>query len=200
MAVKPKTKKPKEPYHKDAIFWENVGKDYCAGASINSLAIKYKVSRPAIDRNIEKNQWKQDVSAIIAKEVAAKVAGVVSGLTQEQKTDAIDKESTRLTDIVKDHQREIREGRQIGSAIQELIKAKVKLLQDEYKASKTINTKELGEVGKIFSVNQQSLILAQQREQDANGIVLTPQESKATMNEDMFADIIKMAGAHKSKG
>lgn len=202
MAVKPKTKNTKETKYtnKSDVDWVALGKEYCAGASIKSLSIKYKVSRPAIDKNIEKNEWKQDVSALIAKEVAAKVAGVTIGLTQEQKTDAIDKESDRLTVIAKEHQGDISRATKHLRTLEQVLTYQTNTFIKAVKEGGRIDYKELESHVRTVKAHNDTFISAQEREANANGIVLTPQESKATMNEDTFADIIKMAGANKSKG
>jgi hypothetical protein len=196
MAIKPK---PKPNYkNKSDISWVDLGKEYCAGASVYSLAKKYKVSRNSIEKQIQKNQWIQDVTSIINKEVAHKVAGLGNTLTSEQKQDAIDTESTRKADIAKEHIKEIADSRKIGSRLQSLVSFKVNELTAAAKAN-ALDTKELDAVVKIYKNNQEALVAAQTREAIANGIDLMPtSKTEITVGDDAFANLIQMAAKSKA--
>jgi hypothetical protein len=196
----PKAKKSAFTNERKDIDWVKIGQEYCAGASITSLSHRYGVSRPAIDKNIEKNQWKQDVSLILNKEVAAKVAGVTKGLTTDQKTEAIDNESNRRAEIAKEHQKEISDSRKIGQSLQSLLKVKVNELTTMAKNGK-IDSKELDITIKSYANLQNAQVAAQEREAKANGIDLTLSNAtnQVTMGDDAFADIIKLAASQRSK-
>jgi hypothetical protein len=195
--IKPK-QKPAYTNKRDDIDWVQIGKEYCAGASQTSLAIKHGINRRIIAVQIDKNQWKQDVSAIIQKEVAAKVAGVNNSLTPEQKQHAVDTESDRLVIIAKEHQVEISDGRKVWPQLHNLVKVKVKRLAKQYKDTGTFDIKELDLVIKMQGNIQDKQIAAQEREAKANGIDLMPHNSSSVnMGDEAFQSILEMAASAK---
>jgi hypothetical protein len=60
---------------KNKTDWVAVELEYSLGASIPSLSIKHKVTRQAIMKQRDKNEWKQSLSDKIQKKVTAKVTG-----------------------------------------------------------------------------------------------------------------------------
>jgi hypothetical protein len=187
--------------NKRVIDWLAIGKDYCSGASVTSLSVKYKVSRPAIDKQIEKNQWKQDVSAVIAKQVAAKVAGVKSNMTPEAKQEAIEAESNRQTDIALEHRTKISELSKVGYEALYLVRASIRQLKKQFDDEGKLSNTELQKVVSTFKSLNEAIVATQTREAAANGIDLLPkQNNENIVSDESFANIIKMAAANKARG
>lgn len=88
--------------------WETVRAEREAGESFRSLADKYGVSHQAIQKRARAEDWGdgQNVSEIIRKKVAAKVAGLVAGGNRKKKAEALENAAQKGVEIVRRHQKD----------------------------------------------------------------------------------------------
>lgn len=89
--------------------WATVRAEYEAGASQASLAERHHVSRKAIQKRIEAEDWTQDLEPAIRRKVAEKVAGVaakVAGGDPVKTAAAIDAEAERRAEVERRHRAE----------------------------------------------------------------------------------------------
>lgn len=89
--------------------WSTVRAEYEAGASQAALADRHGVSRKAIQKRIEAEDWIQDIEPAIRRKVAEKVAGVASKVAARDPVKtaaAIDAEAERRAEVERRHRTE----------------------------------------------------------------------------------------------
>lgn len=88
--------------------WESVRAEREAGESFRALADKYGVSHQAIQKRARREGWEdgRNVSEIIRKKVAAKVAGVVAGGNPKKKAEALENAAQKGVEIIRRHQKD----------------------------------------------------------------------------------------------
>lgn len=91
-----------------ADTWETVRAEREAGASFPALAEKYGTSHQAIQKRAKLEGWSdgRDVSGVIRRKVAEKIAGVVADSNPKKKAQAIDLAASKVAKIIELHQQE----------------------------------------------------------------------------------------------
>ena len=91
-----------------ADTWETVRAEREAGATFDSLASQYGVSKTAIIKRSKAGAWEDgtDLAAAIRRKVTEKVSGVVTTANPKKKAEAIDAAADRSAEVVKRHQEE----------------------------------------------------------------------------------------------
>ncbi|MFD1558342.1 hypothetical protein ACFSHT_22380 [Paraburkholderia silviterrae] len=108
--------------------WETIRAEYEAGSSQVALSKKHGCSRGAIQKHIAAEGWAQDVTPVIQRKVAEKVAGVVAGCSPEKKAAALDEAADRTAAVVTRHRDEWDDHKQlVTNAIAEQDFGKAKL-------------------------------------------------------------------------
>lgn len=90
--------------------WLQVRAEYESGSATQAaLAARWKVSRKAIQKHIESEDWIQDIEPAIRRKVAEKVAGVASKVAARDPAKtaaAIDAEAERRAEVERRHRAE----------------------------------------------------------------------------------------------
>lgn len=88
--------------------WETIRAEREAGASFDTLAQRYGVSKTAIIKRAKAEGWSdgQDVGEIIRRKVTEKVTGVVTTGNPKKRAEAIDAAADRSAEIIRRHQEE----------------------------------------------------------------------------------------------
>lgn len=91
-----------------ADTWETVRAEREAGATFDSLAGKFGVSKTAIVKHSNANKWGDgsDLAEVIRRKVTEKVTGIVTTANPKKKAEAIDAAADRSAEVVKRHQEE----------------------------------------------------------------------------------------------
>lgn len=86
--------------------WESVRAEREAGASFDSLAVKYGVSKTAIIKRAKSVGWGDgsDLAETIRRKVTEKVTGIVTTGNPKKKAEAIDSAADRGAKIIARHQ------------------------------------------------------------------------------------------------
>ena len=86
--------------------WGEVRAGREAGRTFPDLAKQFGISYQAIQRRAKRDRWGdgRDVSGIIRRKVAEKVAGLVAGCNHKEKAEAIENAAVKGLEIVKRHQ------------------------------------------------------------------------------------------------
>ena len=88
--------------------WETVRAEREAGATFDSLAIKYKVSKTAIVKKSNAGNWGDgsDLAEVIRRKVTEKVTGIVTSQNPQKKAEAIEAAATKVAAVVEIHKQE----------------------------------------------------------------------------------------------
>jgi len=88
--------------------WETIRAEREAGASFGELAARHGVSKPAIVKRSQLEQWGngQDVGEVVRRKVTEKVTGIVTGANPQKVAAAIDAAADETAAIVRRHRQE----------------------------------------------------------------------------------------------
>lgn len=88
--------------------WEQIRAEREAGASFDTLAQRYGVSKTAIIKRAKAERWSdgRDVGEIIRRKVTEKVTGAVTTGNPKKRAEAIDAAAERAAELVRRHQAE----------------------------------------------------------------------------------------------
>lgn len=86
--------------------WDKIRAEYEAGASQNSLAARYGISRPAIAKRIAREGWSQDITGTLDRLTQEKVAGLVAGCNPKKKAEALSRAADAKAAVIARHKAE----------------------------------------------------------------------------------------------
>lgn len=160
--------------------WETIRAEYEAGASQSDLSRRHGVSRTAIQKRIQAENWMQDVTDAVDRVARAKVAGIVAGCNPQKRAEAIDAAATRKAELIFKHQDD----------------------WVQYRVRAAARSEDGFEGLKCNKIEAETLRIVQEGERKAHGIVdadLRP-AAAARSEQDAIRDGIKEAFASVGMG
>lgn len=89
-----------------AKFWSSIRAEYEVGSTVLGLSKRYNVSRAAIVRHRDSENWRQDSSKVIATKTEEKIARLRSTDDPEKREAALESEAERRAAVVHRHRNE----------------------------------------------------------------------------------------------
>ncbi len=129
--------------------WESVRAEREAGATFPELAARYGVSHQAIQKHAKAEGWGdgQDLTEVIRRKVAERVARVVATENPKKKAEAIEAAAAKVASVVERHQSE----------------------WEDHRARFGSTTADFDE-GKMAKINAEMLKIRQEGERRAHGL------------------------------
>lgn len=108
--------KPKSP--KRDYDWEAIEREYRAGhLSVREIGKIHGLSHTAIQKRAKLHGWTQNLTKRVREAVATKLVASDVATTEKNAEKAVEEVATRITQIVREHRRDIFEARQMVSTL-----------------------------------------------------------------------------------
>ncbi|MCH5277748.1 MAG: hypothetical protein J1E80_07945 [Desulfovibrionaceae bacterium] len=86
--------------------WETIRAEYESGSTMGRIAKRHGVDKAAISRRARKENWTQDLSAVVARRAQEKVNGTVNTVDPKKRAEAVDRAADALKAVMLRHKEE----------------------------------------------------------------------------------------------